>query len=47
MQVAELKRKLETQSQMSCQKPRRDDAVKEMQDEISNLKAQKVICYSV
>uniref|UniRef100_A0A7N0V319 Tesmin/TSO1-like CXC domain-containing protein n=1 Tax=Kalanchoe fedtschenkoi TaxID=63787 RepID=A0A7N0V319_KALFE len=40
-QVSELKRKLEGQSQVSCQKPRRDDWAKAMQEEIAALKAQK------
>ncbi|KAL9666912.1 hypothetical protein QQ045_001256 [Rhodiola kirilowii] len=40
-QVSELKRKLESQSQLSCQKPKRDDAMNVLQDEIAMLKAQK------
>lgn len=41
-QVLELKRKLNTKSQLSSQKPKSDETVKGLQDQISRMKAQKV-----
>lgn len=41
-QVSELKRKLDSRSPFSRQKPRSDDAIRGLQDEISRIKAQKV-----
>lgn len=47
LQVTELKKKLDVQSQLSTRRQKGDEATKHSDLEIMSLKAQKVKCYCI